>query len=164
MRVLGVDPGSIRNGWGVIDSEGPRLRFVSGGVIKAAERLPLEKRLAIVFEGLTEIVAIHRPDVMAVEEIFHGKYAQAALRLGHVRGVALVVAARADLVVHPYPPAIVKRAVAGRGAAEKGQVARIVAALLGLAELPEVDATDALAVAIAHARTVPMLRTRLGRR
>ncbi len=156
-RILGIDPGTVRTGVGIIDVDGVRLTLVHACVVKASEKHALEARLARVFDGLEALIVEHRPDAIAVEEVFHGKFAQAALRLGHVRGVALLAAARAGITVHAYPPALIKRVVAGRGQADKGQVARIVGAMLGVRDLPEVDATDALAVSIAHARSLPMI-------
>jgi crossover junction endodeoxyribonuclease RuvC len=149
--VLGVDPGTQRTGWGVIDRSGNRLRGVAAGVIHLRARDSLERRLACLFDELSGIVRDHGPAVVAVEDIFFAKHANAALKLGHARGVALLVAARADLEVHAYPPAVVKQTVAGRGSAGKEQVSALVGALLGWTKLPSVDATDALAVAITHA-------------
>jgi crossover junction endodeoxyribonuclease RuvC len=150
MRVLGIDPGSRRTGWGIVQLEGTRLRHVDAGTITLSERLPLPQRLRLIHEELAAIVKTHRPDAVAVEEIFFAKYANAALKLGHARGVALLVAAESEVGVHEYPPAIVKRTIVGRGAADKLQVGRLVTALLGLATTPEEDAADALAVAITH--------------
>ncbi len=150
MRVLGIDPGSRRTGWGVVQLEGTRLRHIGAGTIAVPEKLPLPKRLRIIHEELQRVVSEHRPQVVAVEQIFFAKYANAALKLGHARGVALLVAAESDLEVHEYPPAVVKRTVVGRGAADKVQVGRLITALLGLEAPPEEDAADALAVAITH--------------
>jgi crossover junction endodeoxyribonuclease RuvC len=150
MRVLGIDPGSRRTGWGVVQLEGTRLRHVGAGTIVVPEKLPLPKRLHIIHRELQLVIAEHRPEAVAVEEIFFAKYANAALKLGHARGVALLVAAELELEVHEYPPAIVKRTVVGRGAADKTQVGRLITALLGLKAPPEEDAADALAVAITH--------------
>lgn len=153
-RVLGIDPGTRLTGWGVIEPAGPRARLVATGVIRAGDSKPLEQRLKIVHDGLRDVVAEHAPTTVAVEDIFFAKYANAALKLGHARGIALFVAADAGLEVFAYPPALVKRSVAGRGAADKTQVARLVGALLGIRELPTVDATDALAVALTHLQAV----------
>ena len=150
MRVLGIDPGSRRTGWGVVQLEGTRLRHVGAGTIALSSRLPLPMRLRRIHEELAGIVATHHPDAIAVEEIFFAKYANAALKLGHARGIALLVAAESDIGVHEYPPAIVKRTIVGRGAADKVQIGRLVTALLGLRAPPEEDAADALAVAITH--------------
>lgn len=150
MRVLGIDPGSRRTGWGVVQLEGTRLRHLGAGTIMLSDKTPLPNRLRVIHEELAGIIALHRPDTMAVEEIFFAKYANAALKLGHARGVALLVAAQSEIGVHEYPPAIVKRTIVGRGAADKAQVGRLVMALLGLGTPPEEDAADALAVAITH--------------
>lgn len=150
MRVLGIDPGSRRTGWGVVQLDGTRLHHIAAGTISLSARVPLAERLHGIHEGLRAVIAEHAPQVVAVEEIFFSKHANAALKLGHARGVALLVAAQASLVVYEYPPAIVKRTVVGRGHADKNQVGRLVAALLGLKVAPEVDASDALAVAITH--------------
>lgn len=152
MRILGVDPGTQRTGWGVIDRSGNRLRGVAAGVIHLRGRDTLEKRLACLFDELSVVVVDHGPTVVAVEDIFFAKHANAALKLGHARGIALLVAARADLEVHAYPPAVVKKTVAGRGSAGKEQVSALVGALLGWTDLPSADATDALAIAITHAQ------------
>jgi len=150
MRVLGIDPGSRRTGWGMVQLEGTRLRHVAAGTIAVPEKQPLAKRLHLIHQGLQQIIAEHQPESVAVEEVFFAKYPNAALKLGHARGVALLVAAESGLEVHEYPPAIVKRTVVGRGAADKTQVGRLVSALLGLKTPPEEDAADALAVAITH--------------
>jgi crossover junction endodeoxyribonuclease RuvC len=110
----------------------------------------LAKRLHVIHRELQQVIAEHQPEAVAVEEIFFAKYANAALKLGHARGVVLLVAAQSEIAVHEYPPAIVKRTIVGRGAADKVQVGRLVTVLLGLATPPEEDAADALAVAITH--------------
>ena len=150
MRVLGIDPGSRRTGWGVVELEGTRLKPIAAGTIAVPAKLALHVRLRRIHHELGELIVAHAPGEVAVEEIFFAKYANAALKLGHARGVALLAAAQADLDVHEYPPAIVKRTVVGRGAADKNQVGRLVSALLGLKEPPDEDAADALAVAITH--------------
>lgn len=150
MRVLGIDPGSRRTGWGVVQLEGTRLRHIGAGTIVVPGKLALSKRLRQIHDALERVIAEHEPKAMAVEEIFYAKYANAAIKLGHARGVALLAAEQADLEVHEYPPAIVKRTVVGRGAADKSQVVRLVMALLALKEAPEEDAADALAIAITH--------------
>jgi len=161
MRVLGIDPGSRRTGWGVVQLEGTRLRHIAAGTIAVPDQMPLPKRLRLIHEELQRLISEHQPEVVAVEEIFFAKYANAALKLGHARGVALLVAAESELEVHEYPPAIVKRTVVGRGGADKAQVGRLVTAILGLDAPPEEDAADALAVAITHiqaSRSRPLLR------
>jgi len=149
-RVLGLDPGSIRTGWGVVEGKGASARGIAAGVIRVPEKAPIAERLALIYTGVCEVLAEHKPDAVAVEDIFFARYPQAALILGHARGVALLAAAQAGLSVSAYPPAVVKRAIVGSGRAEKPQVALLVGALLGLKELPAEDATDALAVALTH--------------
>lgn len=148
--MLGLDPGSIRTGWGVIERNGQTARGIAAGVIRVSQKAPLAERLSAVHRGVVEVLALHQPDAVAIEDIFFAKYAQAALMLGHARGVAVLAAAQAGLSVATYPPSVVKRAVVGSGRAEKQQVALLVGALLGLRELPGEDATDALAIAITH--------------
>jgi crossover junction endodeoxyribonuclease RuvC len=159
MRVLGIDPGSRRTGWGVVQLEGTRLRQVAAGTIAVSDKVLLPKRLQRIHEELRVVIETHAPDAVAVEQIFFAKYANAALKLGHARGIALLAAAESEIAVHEYPPAIVKRTVVGRGAADKVQVGRLVSAILGLRTPPEEDAADALAVAITH---IQASRSRVG--
>lgn len=149
-RILGIDPGSYRTGWGIIEAQGNRLREIAAGVIilKKGEALPA--RLRVLHESLERVVTTHAPMAVAVEDIFFAKHANAALKLGHARGVALLVAAQHHLPIAEYPPAVIKRTVVGRGRADKAQVGQLVSAILGLTQLPPQDAADALAVAITH--------------
>jgi crossover junction endodeoxyribonuclease RuvC len=156
MLILGIDPGSQVTGWGVVEAHGAKVRGVAAGVLKLG-RGSLESRLTTLFDGLEALIEEHTPDEAAVEDIFYAKHPNAALKLGHARGVALVVLARAGVPIAAYPPAIVKRTVAGRGLADKAQVARLVGTILGWKALPAVDATDALAVAITHARAASVV-------
>ena len=151
MRVLGIDPGTQRTGWGVVERRGTRMHHHGHGTIAPRRDAPLEDRLLAIFEGLVGVIDEYRPGSVAVEDVFHGRHARSALRLGHARGAALVSAARAGLSVHAYPPARVKRVITGYGAADKAQVAKMIAAFLGLTELPGADAADALAIAMCHA-------------
>lgn len=144
-RVLGIDPGTRKLGWGVVERRGAKLRGIAAGVVTLDPRASLRDRLARAFEQVELMIEDHAPDVVAVEDIFYARYASAAIKLGHVRGVVLLAAARADKPVTEWPPSLVKRTVAGRGAAEKIQVGRVVAATLGLASVPPADAADALA-------------------
>ncbi len=148
--VLGVDPGSRRTGWAVVRARGLRFELLGCGVVALDGRAPLQARLLRVADRLEELLQQYRPRVLAVEDLFVSRHPRAAVVLGHVRGAVLLTAARAGLVTHAYPPALVKRAVVGRGRADKAQVARLVAALTGLAEPPPSDAADAVAVAITH--------------
>lgn len=150
-RVLGVDPGSRRTGWGVVERRGGRLVGVAADVIKLKDKTPLADRLEVIYDHLEAVVEEHEPEAIAVEDIFYAKYPNAAIKLGHVRGVVLLLAAKRGLALAEYAPALVKRTVAGRGAADKEQLGRLVGAMLGIdATALGIDATDALAVAITH--------------
>jgi crossover junction endodeoxyribonuclease RuvC len=158
LRVLGLDPGSVRTGWGVVEWERGAARGVAAGVIRVPESAPIAERLRRIHAGVCEVLAEHRPHAVAIEDIFFARYPQAALMLGHARGVAMLAAAQAALSVTAYPPAVVKRALVGSGRADKQQVAQLVGAVLGWKELPALDATDALAIALTHLNA-----SRLGR-
>jgi crossover junction endodeoxyribonuclease RuvC len=161
MIVLGVDPGSLRTGWGAIDTDGRRHRLLEQGVIAPAARLPLPDRLHAIHAGVAALLARLRPDVLAVEDAFHSVNTKTALVLGHVRGVVLLAGAERGVPVHEYPPATVKQQVTGFGRAEKSQVAFMVTRLLELAaEAEPGDATDALAVALCFACQQASLATR----
>lgn len=156
MIILGVDPGTHRTGWGVVERKGARLVGIAAGVIRAKDTAPLEERLHTIHTQLEAVIAAHKPGCMAVEDVF-SKHVKSALVLGQARGVVLLAGAQAGLVVEAYPPAVVKRSIAGSGQAPKDQLSRIVCALLGLREIPAVDATDALAIAITHANAIAVL-------
>jgi crossover junction endodeoxyribonuclease RuvC len=156
--VLGLDPGTRHFGWGVVERQGTRLVHVAHGIAHTDETSAIASRLVTIERALIEVVRMHRPLEASVEAIFFAKDAQAAAKLGHARGVALLVCARAGLAVHEYPPARVKLAVAGHGRAQKAQVAQMVRVVLGLKTPPESDAADALALAIAHLQHVRIPR------
>jgi crossover junction endodeoxyribonuclease RuvC len=150
-RILGVDPGTRVTGWGVVEVSGNRSRLVACGAVRTAGP-SLAGRLREVHVALRDVASLHSPGVLAVERPFFGKNASSALAVGMARGTAFLVAAEAGIDVREYPPATVKRAVVGNGAASKEQVSRMVSLLLGLAKAPEpADATVALAVALADA-------------
>jgi crossover junction endodeoxyribonuclease RuvC len=152
MRILGIDCGAERTGYGVIESDGRRHRMVAAGVIRTDPRLPLSRRLREIAAGLRRVIADHAPEAAAIEEVFCAKNSKTALRLAQVRGVALLSAAEAGLPVGEYSALQVKTSVVGYGRAQKDQVKMMVRSLLGLPEAPESeDAADALAVAICHA-------------
>ena len=155
MIVVGIDPGSRHLGWGVLSVLGNRLEHIAHGVIDADDDLPLSKRLVILDDGLREVLAKYSPQEAGVESIFYAKDATAAAKLGHARGVILLALQRSNIAIHEYPPALVKRAVGASGRAEKSQVARVVMSILRLREIPRVDASDALAIAIAHVHSAP---------
>ena len=159
MIVLGVDPGSLRTGYGVVETDGRRHRLVEMGALAPGQRLSLPEKLRHIHEGVTALIERLGPDVLAVEDVFHAANTRTALVLGHVRGVVLLAGARAGLAVHEYPPATVKQQITGYGRAEKSQVAFMVTRLLALEAAAEPgDATDALAVALCFA----CLRTAVG--
>jgi len=154
MRVLGIDCGVERTGYGIIESDGREHRLVAAGVIRTHSRQPLEERLLAIARGLRDAIRAHRPDAAAVEEVFHAVNAKTALKLAHVRGAALLVAAEAGLEVGEYSPLEVKTSVVGYGRAEKSQVQLMVGSLINQGEpIASEDASDALAVAICHATT-----------
>lgn len=156
VRVLGIDPGSVRTGWGIVDRNGSKLVGIAAGVIEAGAKVELHLRLPVIYDGLRAVILDYQPTTVAVEDIFYAVSVKSALTLGHARGVALLAAGHSGLDVSAYPPAIVKRTIAGSGRAEKEQVAMIVGAILGWKTLPAIDATDALAVAITHAQASRM--------
>jgi crossover junction endodeoxyribonuclease RuvC len=147
--VLGLDPGTRRFGWGVVARRGTRLVHLAHGVIALGDG-PLPERLTDLERALDEVVRTHRPTHASVETLFFHKDAQAAAKLGHARGVALLVCGRAKLDIHEYQPARVKRVVAAHGRAEKSQVAQMIRVILSLPILPATDAADALALAVTH--------------
>jgi crossover junction endodeoxyribonuclease RuvC len=155
MLVLGVDCGSESTGFGMVASDGHRHRAVISGAIRSTPAMPFAERLNRIHARLTELMVLHRPDCMAVEDIFFARNVRSALKLGHVRGVVMQAAAAQGLVVAEYTPLAVKSALTGFGRAEKAQVLHMVRVLLQLEADPEtLDASDALAVAICHLHTI----------
>lgn len=150
MRVLGIDPGSRITGYGIVDQQGNKLVHVDNGAIFTDSAADFPGRLKKIFDGLSEVIVIYQPDQVAVENIFFASNAQSALKLGQARGAAIVAAVHAGLPVAEYTALQVKQAVVGQGRAEKGQVQKMLKALLGLPEIAQADASDALAVAICH--------------
>jgi crossover junction endodeoxyribonuclease RuvC len=153
-RILGIDPGSRITGYGVIEVDRGRLRFVSCGVIKTTPRFPFAHRLNEIFDGINEVIQIHGPEVAAVEDVFLSNNPRSALKLGQARGAAIVAVMQNGLAVRDYSAKMVKQAVVGYGQAEKVQIQKMVRILLGLSATPSADAADALAVAICHANTL----------
>ena len=150
-RILGIDPGLRRTGWGVIELEGTRLSFVECGVVTSDSEMALAERLVALHEGISSVIERLRPDVAAVEQTFVNKDPVATLKLGQARAIALLVPARAGLMVAEYAPNQVKKSVVGVGHAEKEQVHAMVKVLLPHSTAKTPDAADALAVAITHA-------------
>jgi crossover junction endodeoxyribonuclease RuvC len=152
IRILGIDPGLRKTGWGVITQEGTRLSYVACGSVLSDNALPTAERLRQIHDGLSKVISDFEPDEVAVEETFVNKDAQATLKLGHARGVALLVPALAGLSVAEYAANLVKKTVVGTGHADKKQVATMVKVLLPKSNATTEDAADALAIAITHAQ------------
>ncbi len=149
MLILGVDPGSLRTGYGAVATDGRRHRLVEKGTIVSPRRASLPERLRHIHAGISAVIDRLRPDVLAVEDVFHAVNTRTALVLGHVRGVVLLASSEAGLAVHEFSPATVKQQVTGFGRAEKSQVAFMVTRILELPAPAEAgDASDALAVAL----------------
>jgi crossover junction endodeoxyribonuclease RuvC len=154
VRIFGIDPGSVRTGYGCVDTDGTRHRLVLFGSISAPARASFPERLHAIHDGLARLLRESEPTCVAIENLFHSRHARSALLLGHARGVAMLAAVQLGLPVIEYTPAEIKLAVVGYGRAEKGQLQQMVKLLLGLAAVPKPhDAADALAVAICHANS-----------
>jgi len=150
MRVLGIDPGSRITGYGIVSKEGNRLVHVDNGAIFTDSRRDFSLRLLDIYRGVTTIITQHRPEAMAVENIFFATNVQSALKLGQARGAAIVAGVNAGLPIFEYTALQVKQAVVGHGRAAKEQVQKMLKILLNLPEIAQEDASDALAVAICH--------------
>ncbi len=151
VRILGLDPGLRRTGWGVVAVDGARIAHVAHGVIVPDPKADFAERLLFLFDAICAVISAHRPDEAAVEETFMNNNAQSALKLGHARACAMLAPARAGLAVAEYAATVVKKSVVGTGAADKVQVGFMIRRLLPAAGPTTADAADALAVAIAHA-------------
>lgn len=150
--ILGIDPGSIKTGFGIINYVGSKYQYVGSGVIRIPE-LPLPERLKIIFDSVTEIIEEYCPQEVAVEQVFMAKSAGSALKLGQARGAAIVAAVNQELPVFEYEARKVKQSVVGNGGAEKQQMQHMVKTLLKLPASPQEDAADALGVALCHANS-----------
>jgi len=153
MTILGIDTSLRSTGYGVLNVQGSRLSMVDCGNIRNVPKLPLTACLRAIHAKVSELIAAHAPDVMAIESVIYGKNAGTMLVLGEARGAVLTAAADADLPVYEYEPRRMKKAVCGNGLAEKEQIQRMVKTLLALPELPQNDAADALGLAICHAHS-----------
>ena len=159
IRTIGIDPGTARMGWGVVEMQGGQPRLVDVGVLTTPAGLPHAERLLLIYDGLTALIAEHQPTTGAIEELFFGKNVNTALTVGQARGVALLALAKAGLTIGEYKPSVVKQALVGYGGADKRQMQEMVRLTLGLATIPKPDdAADALAIAICHAFSAPALR------
>ena len=155
MRVLGIDPGTVVMGYGVVESEDDEIAMVDCGALVSAERSPIGERLSYLYNELVEVIRRHQPDVAVVEQPFVGKNVRSALAIGRAQAVAMLAAANRGIPTYEYTPAQIKQRVANYGASSKEQVQEMVRLQLGLAEVPQPnDAADALAVAICHLREV----------
>ncbi|MCX5517524.1 MULTISPECIES: crossover junction endodeoxyribonuclease RuvC [Kaistia] len=150
IRIIGIDPGLRRTGWGIVESRGNALSFIASGTVKAQLDGELAHRLVTLHTGLTEVMRQYQPDEAAVEQTFVNKDAGATLKLGHARGIALLVPALAGLSVAEYSPNSVKKTIVGAGHAGKEQIRMMVKVLLPKAEFDTDDAADALGIAICH--------------
>ena len=151
MRVLGIDPGTVIAGYGIVDSSGGQIKMVDCGVIKASPKLSPAERLSILYQGLSKIVTQYKPDAVAVEQPFVGTNVNSALSIGRAQAVAMLIAANNNIPAFDYTPAQVKQRVASYGASSKEQVQQMVKLQLGLSEVPQPsDAADALAIALCH--------------
>ena len=151
IRIIGIDPGLRRTGWGVVESAGNRLSFVGCGSVTTDDRDDLAARLLTIHDGLRRVVDEHAPHEAAVEATFVNKDASATLKLGQARGIAMVVPARAGMPVAEYAPNLVKKSIVGVGHSDKSQVRMMVGVLLPRADPSSDDAADALAIAVTHA-------------
>jgi crossover junction endodeoxyribonuclease RuvC len=160
IRILGIDPGLRRTGWGLIECEGNRLIFVACGSVDTQADEDLGSRLVCIHDGLVRIVEQYAPDEAAVEATFVNKDANATLKLGQARGVAMLIPARAGLPVAEYAPNLAKKTIVGAGHAEKAQIRMMIGVLLPKADPKTEDAADALAIAVTHAhhRTSALIR------
>jgi len=165
--ILGIDPGSRICGYGLIRARGNSLEYLASGVIRMGT-LTFPERLHTIFSDISDIIIEHGPDLAAVEEVFMGKNASSALKLGQARGAAIVACTHYQLPVAEYAARKVKQALVGRGQADKKQVQQMVKSLLGLSRMPPEDAADALAIAVCHANTqntlIRMADVKTGRR
>lgn len=149
MRIIGIDPGTIKTGFGILDVIGTQLHYVSSGIIHLKDK-DMPTRLNTIYQSINELIVEYKPEQMAIEEVFFARNPQSAIKLGQARGVAIVAATQANLSVYEYSPRLVKKNVVGTGAANKEQVNYMVQKILSLPNPPKEDAADALALAICH--------------
>lgn len=161
IRIIGIDPGLRRTGWGIIEQSGSTLRFIAAGTVRSDDKAALAVRLHQLHDGLEEVFTVHRPSEAAVEATFVNKDAGATLKLGQARGIAMLVPARAGLSVAEYAPNAIKKSVIGVGHGDKKQIHMMVKVLMPRASFDTDDAADALAIAICHAHQRNSLAARL---
>lgn len=152
---MGIDPGSVCTGYGIIDETSDDLKVVHWGVIRAKQKLPFPQRLKLIYDGLTNVIRDFSPQIVAIEDIFFAMNPKSTIKLGQTRGVAILAAINADKTLAEYTPLAIKQSIVGYGRADKEQVRDMVTILLRLQVKPDsLDASDALAVAICHAHTM----------
>jgi crossover junction endodeoxyribonuclease RuvC len=151
IRIIGIDPGLRRTGWGIVEADGTRLTYIASGLLTSDAEEDLAFRLCAIYQGLVGVISTHKPHEAAVEETFVNKDARATLKLGQARGMALLAPAQKGLRVAEYPPNVVKKAVTGTGHGEKRQIQAMIGFLLPRARFESADEADALAIAICHA-------------
>jgi crossover junction endodeoxyribonuclease RuvC len=158
MRILGIDPGTMVTGFGIVDDIRGKLSLVSYGTIEGKRKDSFPDRLKMMFDGLNKAIGDYKPEQISLESAFYGKNVKAAIKIGEARGVAILCAALSEIPLFEYAPTEVKRAVVGVGNAQKVQVSKMVKVLLSLSEVPEkYDATDALAIAICHCHRMELM-------
>ena len=153
IRIIGIDPGSRRTGYGIVDISGATINYVTSGIVRLPED-SLPERLQIIFDAVSQLIEDYKPAVMSIEDVFMSINPRGALKLGQARGAAILAGTNAKLAVSEYSPRSVKLAVVGTGAADKKQIQMMVASLLKLPSEPSEDAADALAVAICHGHSI----------
>ena len=149
IRILGVDPGSVTTGFGLIESRNGKASYIASGCLRTGKG-ELPSRLKVIFDGLSQVIEEFRPTELAIEQVFVAKNARSAMVLGQARGAAICAAMANDLIVYEYAATEIKKTVVGRGRADKAQVQHMMVATLGLSQIPQVDAADALACAVCH--------------
>jgi crossover junction endodeoxyribonuclease RuvC len=150
MRILGIDPGTWRTGVGIIEAQGSKYQLLHWELVSIKKNLTLAKRLHHIHQSLCAIIKAYRPDVLALESVFFGKDVQAMVKIGEARACAMLAASEHGIDVVEYPPARVKQSVSGNGRATKEQIQQMIKTLLNMKEAPQVDSSDALAIAICH--------------
>ncbi|MGV6851693.1 MAG: crossover junction endodeoxyribonuclease RuvC [bacterium] len=150
MIILGIDPGSRKTGFGVIEAKGQDYRYIAHGVVNADGK-DFPKRIRVIYQGVRDVAREYSPDALAIEDVFVSKNPSSALKLGQARGAAICAVLEQDIVVSEYSPRLVKQTLVGRGAADKKQMQHMITMLLGLSKQPPEDAADALAIAVCHA-------------
>ncbi|MBM4055231.1 MAG: crossover junction endodeoxyribonuclease RuvC [Planctomycetes bacterium] len=155
MKILGIDPGTLVVGYGIIEKSGSEVKVIDFGAIKTEKNQSFPERLKTIHTRVTDLISIHKPDQMAVEEVFFSKNFKSAIKIGEGRGIIFLCAATSNIPITEYAARVVKKAIVGNGNAHKGQVQEMVKVILRLPEIPQPeDASDALAIAICHSHNL----------